>query len=121
MTLPPECRQRLEALEGATARLAGLNRDCTEQVERALEERARAVDAMVGWIAAEQTVAHPLSQELANRLASDLERGADILIRLSLDRDAARLALAEVDRGLQMLRELKRSAPAKPSMIDCQG
>lgn len=121
MTLSPECRKRLEALERATARLAGVNRERAEQVEQALEERAQAVDAVVGWIAGEQQAARPVHTEMAGRLASDLERGADVMVRLSLDRDAARLALAEVNRGLQTLRGLKPSALAKPNIIDCRG
>jgi len=121
LRLPPECRQRLEALEQATARLAAVNRHHRERTERALRERARAVAAMAGWIAAEQRASRPLSPELASRLANELERGADILVRLSLDREATRLALAEVARGLHLLRGLHNGTPPKPNLIDCQG
>lgn len=121
MTLPPECREPLEALEQATARLAGLFRDPTGQADRALRERARAAAALARWIEGEQKASRPLSQELAARLARDLERAADIQVRLALDRDAARLALAEVTRGLQILRGLKRSVPQKLNTIDCRG
>jgi hypothetical protein len=121
LTLTPEARQHLEALEEATSRLAGLNRDCAEQVGQALEERARAVDAIAGWIAGEQQASRPVSPELASRLARDLERGADIVVRLTLDREAARLALAEVARGLQLLRGLRPVSPVRTNTIDCQG
>ena len=121
MTLSPEGRQHLEALEEATSRLAGLHRDRAEQVGQALDERARAVAAITGWIAGERRAARPLDGELESRLAHDLERGADVLVRLSLDREAARLALAEVARGLQLLRGLKPVSPVKSNIIDCQG
>jgi hypothetical protein len=119
--LPSECRERLEALEQATARLANLNRERAEPVERALEERARAVQALASWIESKRHAAHPLSPELARRLALELERGADLVVRFSLDREGARLALAEVARGLQLLHGLKHSTSIRPPIIDCQG
>jgi len=121
LNLPPECLQRLEDLEQATVRLAGVNRVHREEFGRALQARARAVEALALWIAGEPRASRPISTELTVRMTKDLERGADILVRLSLDREAARLGLAEVARGLQMLRGLQPCAPAKPNIIDCQG
>ena len=121
MTLPPECQQLLQSLEKATSRLAGLNGDDVEQFDGALAERTRAIDAVKDWIAAEQQALRPVEPELAGHLTRHLEAGADILVRLALDRDRARMDLTALDQGLQMLRGLRGASPTQPTAIDCRG
>ena len=119
--MPPECHQLLQSLETATAGLARLERDDMDQVQRALAERGRAIDAIQDWIAAEQQALRPVSPEMAEHLARDLETGAGFLVRLALDRDAKRIDLMALDRDLQVLRGLGGASPAGPSVIDCRG
>jgi len=119
--LPPECQQLLRSLEKATGQLASLDRNDMDQVQHGLEERARAIDALQGWIAAEQRASRPVSPEIAGQLTRDLEAGAGILVRLALDRDATRLDLMAVNRAQQVLRGLGSPSPARPTAIDCRG
>ena len=119
--MPPECHQLLQSLETATAGLAGLDRDDMDHVQRALVERARAIDAVQDWITAEQRALRPVSPEMAEHLTRELEAGAGILVRLALDRDAIRLDLMALNRGLQLLRGLGGPSPARPNAIDYRG
>jgi hypothetical protein len=119
--LTPECQELLGSLENATARLASLDRTDMDQVQAALAERARAIDAVQGWIAAEQQALRPVSPELGGHLTRDFEAGAAILVRLALDRDAARLDLMALNRAQLMLRGLGGPAPVGPTAIDCRG
>ena len=121
MSLSPECHELLQSLEHATARLARQDREDPRQLDRALCERKRALDAVTAWIAAEQRASRPVSTELASHLARDLESGAEILVRLALAREATRVELMSLGRELQMLQSLNTSAPLKPTAIDCQG
>ena len=119
--MPVDCQQLLRSLEKATARLASLDRNELDLVQGALEERARAIDALQRRIAAEQQASRPLSPEVAGQLTRDLETGAAILVRRALDRDATRLDLMALNRAQQVLRGLGHPSPAKPNMIDCRG
>jgi hypothetical protein len=119
--LTSECQQLLRSLERATARLADLRPQDAVEVQQAVEERERAIAAIVGWIAAEHEASRPVSPELANHLTRDLELGAGILVRMAIDRETTRLDLAKLGRELQMLRGLNNSSTAKPSTIDYQG
>jgi len=119
--LPPECHQLLQSLETATAGLAVLDREDMDHVQRALVERARAINAVQDWITAEQRALRPVSPELVGRLTRDLETGAEFLVRLALDRDAIRLDLMALNRGLQLLRCLGGPSPARPNAIDYRG
>lgn len=119
--MPPECQQLLRSLEKATARLAGLDRNDMDQVQGALEERGRAIDAVQCWIAAEQQALRPVSPEMAGQLTRDLETGAGVLVRLALDRDATRLDLIALNRAQQVLRGLGEPSPSRPSAIDYRG
>lgn len=119
--MTPECQQLLRSLERTTSHLADLGPRDTANVQQAVEERERAIAAIAGWIAAEHEASRPVSPELANHLTRDLELGAGILVRMAVDREAARLDLAKLGRELQMLRGLNNSNTAKPSTIDYQG
>ena len=111
----------MQALDQATARLAGLNRHDAGEVEQALAARLRAIEALTQWIAAEQQASQPVSSLVASHLMKNLATGAEILLRMVLDREATRTHLMLLGRKMQMLRGLARSHPAKPSTIDCQG
>ena len=119
--MPPECQQLLRSLEQATARLADLHPQDVGEVQHALAERSRAIDAMAGWIAAEGQASRRPSPELAGHLDRDLEIGAEILVRLALDREATRLDLAKLGRERQILRSLSNTGTRKPTTIDQQG
>jgi len=123
LTLPDDCRNLLEALEQVTARITACNRELRDELTAAISERARAIEALSLWIVANPAISQTVRAELASRLTRDLDRGSEILVRLSLDRDAARLGLAEVARGLHMLRGLDgaTSQPTRqPTRIDCR-
>lgn len=92
-----------------------------DQVQGALAERARAIDAIHDWIAAEQQALRPVRPEIVGELTRDLDTGAGILVRLALDRDATRLDLMALNRALQMLRGLGDPFPSRPTAIDCRG
>jgi hypothetical protein len=119
--LPANCQQLLRSLEQATARLASLDRNDTDQVQGALAERGRAIDAVQGWIAAERLALRPVRPEIAGQLTRDLEAGAGILVRLALDRDATRLDLMTLNRAQQVLRGPGDGSPSRPTAIDCRG
>jgi len=113
------------SLERATARLANLpSRDAVEAqqaAQQAIEERERAIEAIAGWIAAERQASRPVSPELAHHLTRDLEMGAGILVRVAVDREAARIGLAKLGRESQILRRLNNSGNTKTNTIDYQG
>jgi hypothetical protein len=111
----------LQCLEQATARLAGLNCEEWDQLERVLAERSRAIDGIARWIAVEQKASRPVSPELACHLTTDLENGAAFLLRMALHRETTRLDLLGQGRELQILRSLSFAAPRKRPVIDCQG
>jgi hypothetical protein len=111
----------LRSLEKTTATLASLDPNDMDQVQGALAERGRAIEAVQGWIAAERQALRPVSPEMADHLTRDLEVGAGILVRLALERDATRLDLMAVNRAQQMLRGLGGPAPVGPTAIDCRG
>jgi hypothetical protein len=111
----------LRSLERATSRLADLHPRDAAEVRQAVAERESAIAAITGWIAAEHAASRPVSPELAKDLTRDLERGAAILLRLAIDREAARLELAKLGRELQILRRLNNSSAKKPNTIDYQG
>lgn len=92
-----------------------------DQVQRVLEERTRAIDAVQRWIGAEQQNSRPVSAEIAGQLTRDLETGAAILVRLALDRDATRLDLMALNRAQQVLRSLGDPSRARPAAIDYRG
>ncbi len=117
----PERQHLLRSLDQATARLASLHPGNVEQVQQALAERSLAIDAISAWIAAAGEALRPDSLELANHLVGDLERGAEILVRLALDREATRLDLARLDRERHLLQRLSGPGDTKPCMIDQQG
>jgi hypothetical protein len=119
--LTPECHQLLRSLERATTRLADLHPQDVAEAQQAFEDRARAIEAIAGWIAAEHQASRPVSPELADPLTRDLELGAGILVRLAIDREATRLGLAKLGRELQILRGLNNSSTTKPSTIDYEG
>jgi hypothetical protein len=121
LPLSPECRQLVQALERATARLACVDPERAGPLQQALAERARAVDAVARWVAEQREVSRPISRELAERLARDLQAGTDVLVRLALARDAARLDLMRAGQQLRMLRALRKSPSSIPGAIDCQG
>ena len=119
--MPPQCQQLLQSLEQATARLAGQHPGNVEQIRQALEERSLAIDAISGWIAAAGEALRPHSLELANHLVRDLEKGAEVQVRLALDREAVRLDLANLGRERHLLQRLGSSGDRKPYTIDQQG
>lgn len=119
--MPPEFKQLVRSLERATARLGDLYPRDAEQIRHALAERALAIQAISGWIATAGEALRPHRLELANQLARDLERGAEILLRLALDREATRLDLANLGRERQLLQSLSISTFRKPNTIDQQG
>jgi hypothetical protein len=121
VNLPAECHALLQSLADTTARLAALDGANAMQVERALTERARAIEAIASWMAAERRASRPVSPELAEPLAHDLESGAQILVRLAMDRDSTRLGLTRLSRELQMLRGLSVPATSRPPSIDYEG
>ncbi len=89
-------------------------------MQQAVEERARAIEAVGGWIAAELEASRPVSPQLAIHLTRDLELGAGILVRMAIDRETTRLDLAKLGRELQILRGLNNSSPTKSRTIDFQ-
>ena len=119
--MPPECQQLLRSLEKATVRLASLDRDDMDQVPAALADRARAIDALQRWIAAEQQNSRTVSAEITGQLTRDMEAGAGILVRLALDRDAIRVDLMALNRAQQVLRSLGDPSRARPAAIDYRG
>lgn len=119
--MTPECQQLLQSLERATSRLADLNPRDADDVQRASEERERAIEAVAGWIAAEHEASRPVSPDLSTHLTRDLELGAGILVRMAIDREVTRLDLAKLGQDMQLLRSLNNSSTCKPSTIDCQG
>jgi hypothetical protein len=119
--MPPEYQELLQSLAHTTARLARLQRDDPRQVGPALEERARAIDAVRRWMAAEPVASRPLGAELAAQLTSDLENGTQILLRRVMAREVTRGDLRSVDRELRMLRNLQDSSPSKPVSLNCRG
>jgi len=120
-SLPPECERLVEALDRATAWLAGLDRHDAGQVEHALAERLDAIEALTQWIAAEQQASRPVNPRLAAHLTKDLEAGAEILLRLALDREVTRADILDLNRELQMLRGLTGAPPTRLFTIDCLG
>ena len=90
-------------------------------MQRALAKRSRAVDAISGWIAAAGEASRLDGLELANHLLQDLERGAEILLRLALDREVTRLNLANLGRERQLLQSLSSSSFRRAGTIDQQG
>jgi hypothetical protein len=111
----------LRSLEQATARLADLHPGDAEPVQRALAERSLAIDAISCRIAVAGEALRPDGLELANQLLRDLETGAEILLRLALDREVTRLDLANLGRERQLLQSLSSSTFRKPNTIDQQG
>lgn len=116
-----DCQQLLRSLEQATFKLAELHPPEAAEVQQALEERERAIEAIAGWVAAEQKASRPVSPEVAHHLANDLEMGAGILVRLAIDRESTRVDMAKLGRELQILRGLNNSKTPKPNTIDYQG
>ncbi len=119
--MPPECQELLQSLAHTTALLARLQREDPRQVGPALAERARAIDAVRRWMAAELVASRPLGAELAAQLTSDLENGTRILLRRVLAREVTRGDLRSVDRELRMLRNLQDSSARKPVSLNCRG
>jgi hypothetical protein len=111
----------LRSLDQATARLADLHPRDAAELQQALRDRQCAIADIADWIAAERQASRPVSPELANHLTRDLETGAGILVRLTLDREATRLDLANLGQELQILRGLNNSSTTKPNTIDYQG
>jgi len=111
----------LQCLDQATARLAGLAHDDWDQLKQALIGRSRAIDAIIGWIAAEQKASRPVNPELAGHLARDIENGAAFLVRMALNCENTQADLLCLGRELQILHSLSFTAARKPPVIDCQG
>jgi hypothetical protein len=119
MSFSLECQALLQSLERATSRLAGLNPEDFEQVERAMRERRQAIEDIANWVAREHV--SPVSPELAMQLKIDLDHGADVLVRLALARAATLRDLKSISRELQLLHSLSGPAGFEHTAIDCQG
>jgi len=108
MQLSPELQELVQSLSHTTAFLARVERGERREVERALGERARAMDAIRCWITAEPEAARTVSAELAVQLAREIETGRQILLRLTLAREVMRCDRMALDRELQVLNGLRR-------------
>jgi hypothetical protein len=90
-------------------------------VERALAERARAIEAIGRWIETECAAARPMSGEWAGQLAREVESGRQILLRLTLGREVMRSDRMALDRELQVLHGIQGLCAKGPVSFSCRG
>lgn len=124
---PPGGEALLNDLERATARLSGLNPADFALVDDALAERALAIEALIAWIAAGQTVAHARTDpdlNLAARIEKILAAGAQLAVRLTLVRAGASAQITELGRGKRLLDALTGAGAGAGTTsrgLDCNG
>jgi hypothetical protein len=119
--LPPEIQELVQSLTHTTAQLARVERGAACQMERALAERTRAIDAIRRWIAREPAAAREVSAELARQLTRDLDKGTQTLLRLAMDREVMRSDRMALDRQLQLLHGFQGACAATRKSISCRG
>jgi len=121
MHLSAELQELVQSLSHTTALLARVERGEPREVERALAERARAIDAIRRWIAGAGGAALTVRGELAGQLARELESGRQILLRLTLAREVMRSDRMSLDRELQVLHGIQGLCAKPPASLSCRG
>jgi len=119
--LSPEMQELTQSLSHTTAGLVRAERAEPQKVERAMAERARAIDAMQRWIAADKAGGLTVSGELAGQLARELETGRQILLRLWLAREVMRSDRMALDRELQVLHGIQGFCAKPSASLSCRG
>ncbi len=114
-------QELVQSLSYTTACLARAERGEHRELERALAERARAIEAMRCWIAAAQGAGLTVSEELAGQLARELETGRQILLRLTLAREVMRSDRMALDRELQVLHGIQGFCAKPSASLSCRG
>ena len=114
-------QELIQSLSHTTASLARVERGEPREVEKALMERARAIEAIRHWLAREQPAAPPPSEELAGQLSRELENGRQILLRLTLAREVMRSDHLALDREVQTLRGIQRLFINRSGSLSCRG
>ncbi len=107
-------QELVQSLVHTTAFLGRAAQDEPDAVERALAERGRAIEAIQRLIAAEASAGRAISEAFAGELTTALEKGRQILVRLTLARELMRSDRLAVERELQVLNGIRRLC-AKPS------
>jgi hypothetical protein len=108
----------IETVERATQRLAELDLGDFKEVERALSERAAAIERLTQWISANQSALGP---DLAARLEKIFDAGASIALRIAIARQGAVSELSSLNRELALLRALLAPAASPAPSLDCNG
>ena len=121
MDLSPELQELVQSLSHTTALLARVEHGEPREVERALAERARAIEAIRRWIAAAQEAALTISGKLEGQLSRELENGRQVLLRLTVAREVARSNRMALDRELQVLHGLQGLCAKRPASLSCRG
>ena len=116
-----EVQELVQSLTHTTGQLARLGSGDVRELEQALVERARAVDAIGRWIATEQAAGRTVSREVACQLTQDLEKGTQVLLGLALAREVMRSDRMALDRELQVLRGVQGLCAAGPRSISYEG
>jgi hypothetical protein len=119
--MAPEFQELLQSLTHTTARLARLQREGCQELERGLVERSRAIEALQRHIAEQPEASASASAELASQLTREMDSGTQVLLRLALAREVLRSDRMVLDRQLQVLRGIQSSPLAARNSISCRG
>ena len=113
-----EIQELLQSLTHTTARLERVE---PHELDRALTERGRAIDAIRRWIADEVAAARPVSADLAGQIAEDIDKGHQVMLRLALAREMMRSGRMAIDRELQVLHGIQGPGARGPASFSCRG
>jgi len=119
--VPAEIQELVQSLTHTTAQLARAQGGEVRQIERALTERMRAIEAIGQWIEREPEAARVMGAELAKQLKRDLDKGTQILLRFAMARELMRSDRMALDRQLQLLQGIRGWRAEGRKSISCLG